>query len=221
MKLLNMTKHVYDYYRENVRGNENTSYSQIQRKLTRNMLLAYKEDNTGYDDGRQLYKYGSLWMLVVDNKVVWIRNKSYDPTLKDKWKLDKKRYVEISKELGIEDADTYGDKVKKDIKYFVKRKVNKMKRALNINKTKVEVQWYEWNEVHTWKIKILTDQNIYQQEVIDTLIKTQENIMDNISKILNMIEVLSSPEFHKQINKQNEVEEVIEKIKFIREYIGK
>lgn len=135
MKLLTMTKKVYNYYRENVKGNENSSYSLIQRKLTRNMLLAHKLDSNGHTG--EYFCYGRLHFIVVDSKVVWIKNGLKTPY---EWQLDKREYLRLSEELSIDDADTYSEKVKKDIKYFVKRKVNKVKHALNINKAKVEMR---------------------------------------------------------------------------------
>jgi hypothetical protein len=100
MELLKLKRKVEKYYRNNVRGNKNISYDQIRRKMTRNMLLAKKADSTGYS--AQLYQYGSLWFLVKDGKVVWMRNKCYVP---EDWELDKDKYNELNKELGIKEDE--------------------------------------------------------------------------------------------------------------------
>lgn len=103
MDLLRVNDKVLDYYRNNVRGNEDITLDQLERKLTRNMKLAYKEDSEGHRN--QLYKYGSLWFAVCSRgKVRWIKNKCNKPV---GWKLDKKEYIRLSKELGIEDYHTY------------------------------------------------------------------------------------------------------------------
>jgi hypothetical protein len=98
MKLLKLKRKVEEYYRNNVKGNKDISYDQIRRKMTRNMLLAKKEDSTDYPC--QLYKYGSLWFLVKDDKVVWMRNKCYVP---EDWILDKEKYNRLNEELGIKE----------------------------------------------------------------------------------------------------------------------
>jgi len=101
--LLKVSDNVLDYYRNNVRGNEKITLDQLQRKLTRNMKLAHKEDSAGYRN--QMYKYGSLWFTVCSRgKVRWIKNKCNMPV---GWMLDKKEYIRLSKELGIEDYNTY------------------------------------------------------------------------------------------------------------------
>jgi hypothetical protein len=100
MELLKLKRKVEEYYRNNVKGNKNISYDQIRRKMTRNMLLAKKEDSTGYPC--QMYKYGSLWFLVKDGKVVWMKNKCKVP---EDWVLDKDKYNKLNKELGIEEDE--------------------------------------------------------------------------------------------------------------------
>ncbi|MFS0657440.1 hypothetical protein AB1L07_02280 [Niallia alba] len=97
MKLLQLGKGVYTYYTQTVKDNKNTSHLEVQKKLTRNMLLAQKLDSTGYPN--QLYQYGCLCFTVSKTGVVkWIRN-GCRPS-KD-WRLDTDRYKELNTELKI------------------------------------------------------------------------------------------------------------------------
>lgn len=129
IKLLKFKGDTFHYYKTSIQGNENITYKEACAKMTRNQLLAYKEDSTGRS--AQLYKYGCLWFLV-DNKdrIVWIQNNRRPA---EGWKRDKKEYLRLSKELGIEDGTTMTDLVVKDIKAKVKGikiKVNKIKRSV-------------------------------------------------------------------------------------------
>ncbi|MED3792448.1 hypothetical protein P4571_08325 [Niallia alba] len=123
MKILQISKNVFDYYRNNVKGNENTSSEQIQRKLTRNMLLAHKVDSTGYHG--QMYQYGCLWFVVNKRgKVTWIKNGCFPPT---NWKLDTKRYIELNRDLGIKDDITYVELKWKSFKINIKKRIKTLK----------------------------------------------------------------------------------------------
>ncbi len=72
MKLYKLGKGVAQYYRKYVKGNQNASYGLIQRKLTRNILLAEQMPKEYID--KTLYRYGNLLLLVVDDEIVWIKN---------------------------------------------------------------------------------------------------------------------------------------------------
>lgn len=96
MKRLNMSKRMYEYYRDSVKNNETITFSQARRKMTRNMLLANKADSSNYIG--QMYQYGRLWFVVRDNKIIWMKNKCRNP---EGWILDKEKYDELNKTLGI------------------------------------------------------------------------------------------------------------------------
>ncbi|AKO91978.1 hypothetical protein BEH_07620 [Priestia filamentosa] len=96
MELLRFSKKAFRYYSFEIKGNEGVSYLEARKKMTRNMLLAYKSTAEGYEG--DLYKYGCLWFLVKNNRIVWMRNKSYFPL---GWKKDHERYEQLNEELGI------------------------------------------------------------------------------------------------------------------------
>lgn len=100
MELLDVNKGVYDYYCQNVKDNENTSFKIVQAKLTRNMLMAYRVPQTEEQiaAGKQMYHYGNLRLLVVGNTVIWIKNSRSNC----KWFYkDEKRYKLLNDLLGI------------------------------------------------------------------------------------------------------------------------
>ncbi|MGZ9868170.1 hypothetical protein ACU3L3_07085 [Priestia endophytica] len=96
MTLLNFTYKTLKYYRNEIRGNENISRKEASLKMTRNMLLAQKVNSEGYYG--QLYKYGALWFIVKDSRIVWMRNRSSRPF---GWKKDKEKYRQLNEELNI------------------------------------------------------------------------------------------------------------------------
>jgi len=67
MKLFQLGKGVYNYYINNVNGNQETSHKMAQRKLTRNIHLSYKISDT-------LYIYGHLHIKTKGNMIVSIKN---------------------------------------------------------------------------------------------------------------------------------------------------
>ena len=125
VKLLELTPKTFKYYREKLNGNEKDDYSVAKRKMTRNMMLAQKQPEIELKKGDK-YCYGSLHFLVVDNRVVWIKNRCSKPT---GWILDKSEYVELNEKLRI-DGKSKNDLRKKDIKYFFKTNKSKLKRKL-------------------------------------------------------------------------------------------
>ncbi|PLR99523.1 hypothetical protein [Bacillus sp. T33-2] len=105
MKLLKVTDDVFQYYKENVRGNKDITLDQARRKLTRNVMLAKKvvpKDDIQRIIGTKIYHYGNLHITVRWNKVIHIVNhrsgKHYGG-----WKLDRRKYEQLTKELGIQD----------------------------------------------------------------------------------------------------------------------
>lgn len=97
MELLNVSKSVYEEYRQKVSGAENISLNQLRRKLTRNMLLA--QIKTSHKKDRTYYMYGRFHFIVNKyNTVVWMSNRMGVPS---NWKRDNKRLIELNKQLGI------------------------------------------------------------------------------------------------------------------------
>ncbi|MGD7046998.1 hypothetical protein FZC83_02035 [Rossellomorea marisflavi] len=117
-EILRFGRGLFDYYREHVNGNEDISYDQARRKMTRNMRLAFKADSEGYRT--QKYMYGSLHFCVNERGIItWIRNRQYSP---QGFNIDPVRYIEVSKELGIEDAETYDGLMLRDLQNRLKQK---------------------------------------------------------------------------------------------------
>lgn len=98
MKLYKLSKNAYEYYKNNVKGNENITYMMCRRKLTRNILLA---SECPIKNNRRLFYYGNLSIIVNNkNQIVWIQN--YHDRKQD-FKVDKERYEELNKKLRIND----------------------------------------------------------------------------------------------------------------------
>lgn len=88
----------YKYYKENVRGNENISLQDAQKKMSVNKILAYEK----VDKVRRnttLYQYGCLKFLV-DRKgsIVWMKNNC---TPLRGWKVDVEKREQLKREFGI------------------------------------------------------------------------------------------------------------------------
>lgn len=90
-----MTLKTLRYYRENVKGNEETSHSQANRKMTRNFILGYR---TVRKDGSVHCKYGCLHFIVSKGRVVWIENNRKPHK---GWIHDSRLYLELNEELKI------------------------------------------------------------------------------------------------------------------------
>jgi len=99
--ILSLTKKAYDYYIDNVKNNKNTSYEVARKKLTRNVQMAEKLDQTFYQKllGSQIYRYGNLYLTVKRGAIVKILN------IKGKtipgWKKDNNLYEELNKSFSI------------------------------------------------------------------------------------------------------------------------
>jgi hypothetical protein len=97
MKPYGLTVKAYDYYRTNVKGNENITYEMARRKLTRNALLGKYIDTDEY--GRKLIYYGNLSIIVdKDNTIVWLKNY---PKQNFHFNVDKAEYERLNRKLGI------------------------------------------------------------------------------------------------------------------------
>jgi hypothetical protein len=126
-QILSFGKGLYKYYKEEVSGNKEITYDQAARKMTRNMLLAKEVKSPKYK--YPTYKYGCLWFRVNERGVIfWIMNGRRP----DDWKQDKKGYVQLSKELGIEDAETVVSMTVKRIKCDFKFKVKQVKKKMKL-----------------------------------------------------------------------------------------
>jgi hypothetical protein len=109
MRLLQLRKGIVQYYRDHVKGNKDTPYEIIQRKLTRNVALAFHmpQDEIHKKLNLHLYLYGNLKILVRGKKIIGIKNLRY----KNDWfYLDQQKYDELNKLLGI---DIYEQKLEK------------------------------------------------------------------------------------------------------------
>lgn len=105
MKLLFLGKGIHNKYRS-IKGNENASFLDTIKKLTRNVALATKlppRNEEEIEKGNELYAYGNLWVVVRNDKVIWIHNWKKHAPMEYEWELDKERYVELNELLGIED----------------------------------------------------------------------------------------------------------------------
>jgi hypothetical protein len=105
LKILKLSDEVYEHYKSNIKGNENITKDQAARKLTRNVMLAMEITPRNALDrlkGNKLYYYGNLHILVRRGKVVHLSN-HYGGKHFGGWFKDEKRYVQLTKELGIID----------------------------------------------------------------------------------------------------------------------
>ncbi|NBI30982.1 hypothetical protein [Chengkuizengella marina] len=105
MKLYQLKSGIYEKYCSTVKGNKNTSLDIVQKKLTRNIHLAFKVPKQNENEDKQLYMYGNLRILVVRNTIVWIENKKRQGT-RHWFYLDKKKYNQLNKKLGIKKNST-------------------------------------------------------------------------------------------------------------------
>lgn len=100
MKILKMSPRVYKYYITQVRDNENTSYDQACKKLTRNVQLCkeFAPEKIKKFLNRTTYYYGNLTIKVRGKRVVKLENHK---GVANKTNVDEKRYIELSREFGI------------------------------------------------------------------------------------------------------------------------
>jgi hypothetical protein len=98
-----LTKEVFIYYRKNVKDNENISYDQATRKLTRNIQLAKEippRDESDIMKETKLYQYGNLIILVRNETVIRLWNHKGEIFTND-WIQDDIKYEEFNKKLSI------------------------------------------------------------------------------------------------------------------------
>jgi hypothetical protein len=103
VELLEITEKAFRYYRKKVRGNQDITYDQARKKLTRNVLLAKKLPPRSEEDvqkGNVLYHYGNLHLLVKDGWVIHIKNHRQGNEYTG-WELDRFKYVDLSRKLQI------------------------------------------------------------------------------------------------------------------------
>jgi hypothetical protein len=99
--LYGLTNRAYKYYIQNTNGNANLSYFEAKKKLTRNVLLGHKLEQK--EEGKLLVKYGNLYMLLVDYRIVWIKNYK---KVSSGFNVDMVRREYLNEILGIKD-NTY------------------------------------------------------------------------------------------------------------------
>lgn len=102
MKMLKVTNDALNYYRKSVKGNKNITEEQ-GAKLTRNVKLVQAETpervlRIGLFS--KVYMYHDLHITVRNGKVIKIVNHKRP-------RFSKKRYIELSKALGIKDIKYY------------------------------------------------------------------------------------------------------------------
>lgn len=112
MKLLDLQPNAYRYYKRNVKGNENISFEDARKKLTRNVELAELLQPTEDQmmQGVEMYAYGNLLIKVELNKIVWLKN-LYGKNKRGVWQHSLEKYNELNKKLGIEDDCNIESKV--------------------------------------------------------------------------------------------------------------
>ncbi|AMR46887.1 hypothetical protein FVD40_06235 [Bacillus subtilis] len=107
MEVLGITEKALSYYRENVKGNKTITPDQALLKMIRNVTLV-KETHPERVKKRLFYTeyaYGNMTIKVNRKKQVFdIVNKSGCFSDQNDWKFPKRRYIELSKELGIKDC---------------------------------------------------------------------------------------------------------------------
>ena len=119
--IFKLSSKAFEQYRQ-TKGNESTHYRMASLKMYRNMKLSKLLYTNG---NKKVYQYGSMKFKVVnDNLVVWMHN--YQKVPRD-WQLDKKEYVRLSRELGIDQDVTVADLYIKDLKRKLKYWKNKLK----------------------------------------------------------------------------------------------
>jgi hypothetical protein len=103
MQILELPDELFQYYRVCTFGNENITKDQAARKLTRNYMLGMPvapRNQTERDKGNQMVFYGNLHIVVRHGKIVHLSNHKRGKYYGG-WKKDEKRYIELTKELGI------------------------------------------------------------------------------------------------------------------------
>ena len=103
MKILKLSDEVYQYYKTMIRGNEDITKDQAERKLTRNVMLGVEvppRNTLERLKGNKLYYYGNLHIVVRWGKVVYLSN-HYGGKHYNQWEPNEQKYIELTKKLGI------------------------------------------------------------------------------------------------------------------------
>lgn len=113
IKVLDLKESAFEEYRTQVKGNTNISFELAQKKLTRNVLLA--AENKSWKNKLLLqreYLYGHLRIIVRLGEIIKVENHidEVDPS----WWLNQKKYIYLSRALGIK-QDKYKPKKKKKV----------------------------------------------------------------------------------------------------------
>ncbi|WP_137743398.1 hypothetical protein [Robertmurraya siralis] len=106
MKIYKLPEKIYKLYQQQVKGNENITYDQAVKKLCRNIQLV-KEKAPERIERKLLnvtFKYGNLHITTRLGKIIKLVNHKDYKQYSDDWIFPKRRYIELNKELGIEDC---------------------------------------------------------------------------------------------------------------------
>ena len=106
MKLLNVKEQALEKYKSQVKGNRNISTEQARRKLTRNVALVKEtsRNRIKFTLRGLIYKYGNLHITVRFGTIVDIENHKNYKEHPNNWIFPKRRYIELNKQLGIDDC---------------------------------------------------------------------------------------------------------------------
>lgn len=109
MKLLKVSDKAFKKYKSTVRGNENITYEQAQKKLTRNAVLVKETapERIKRKWFNVTYSYGNLDIICRFGTVIDIVN--HKGVFDSNWKFPRHSYQHLNKVMGIPD-----DKFKKN-----------------------------------------------------------------------------------------------------------
>lgn len=96
MKLYEVSQGVCNYYRKHVKGNQEVSDVEVQKKLTRNINMT--KVTVPLSNNRVIYLYGNLHITVKGNKIIKLKNNK-QPT--DWFYKDRKKFNELNQMLGL------------------------------------------------------------------------------------------------------------------------
>lgn len=96
-----MTDNSLKQYKNLVNGASKLSELDVQKKMTRNMILGYlyKEDSPDSENPRLYYSYGNMRFIVRGERVIWVGN---NYKAHKEWKKDKIKKNKLDRVLRIE-----------------------------------------------------------------------------------------------------------------------
>lgn len=110
MNLLTVPMNIYAIYKKEVKGNEDATLLDVEKKLTRNMKLS-KITKRGHKRGKYC-QYGKLHFIVSsDNVVVWLKNNCPSP---EDWNKNVYHYNSLNRMLKITKETNIKNKIKRD-----------------------------------------------------------------------------------------------------------